>query len=46
MYFVIEKPIRRSRYLAARPWTSIAMGLALVASAFAVISLYHKGLFG
>jgi peptidoglycan/LPS O-acetylase OafA/YrhL len=46
MYFVIEKPIRRSRYLAARPWTSIAMGLALVSSAFVIAALYHKGPFG
>ena len=44
MYFVLEKPIRRSKYLAARPWVSIAMGLTLVSAAFVVASLYHKGI--
>ncbi len=46
MYYVLEKPIRRSRYLASRPWVSIAMGLSLVTAAFCVSELYHKGLFG
>jgi peptidoglycan/LPS O-acetylase OafA/YrhL len=44
MYFVLEKPIRRSSYLAARPWVSIAMGLTLVSAAFVTAELYHKGI--
>jgi peptidoglycan/LPS O-acetylase OafA/YrhL len=44
MYYVLERPIRRSRFLASHPWVSIAMGLALVAAAFGVAALYHKGL--
>jgi hypothetical protein len=42
MYFVLEKPIRRSKYLAARPWVSIAMGLSLVASVFDFATMWHK----
>jgi peptidoglycan/LPS O-acetylase OafA/YrhL len=42
MYYALEKPIRRSRALAARPWVSIAMGLLFVAAAFLVCALYHK----
>jgi peptidoglycan/LPS O-acetylase OafA/YrhL len=34
MFSVLERPIRRSRYLAVRPWTSVAMGAAFVALAF------------
>ena len=44
MYYVLERPIRRSRTLASRPWASIAMGMACVAAAFLVCALYHKGL--
>ncbi|HUD68845.1 MAG TPA: acyltransferase [Acidimicrobiales bacterium] len=44
MYFLLEKPVRRSRYLAARPWMSIAMGASFVASAFVLAALWHKGL--
>ncbi len=44
MYYALEKPIRRSRYLAARPWVSIAMGLALVFAAFTVATHYTKPL--
>jgi len=43
MYYLVERPIRRSRYLASRPWVSIAMGLSLVSSAFVLAVLYHKG---
>ena len=42
MYYVLEKPIRRSKALAARPWVSIAMGVLFVAAAFLVCALYHK----
>jgi peptidoglycan/LPS O-acetylase OafA/YrhL len=41
MYYVLEKPIRRSRMLAVRPWASIAMGLSLVTAAFLVCSLLN-----
>jgi peptidoglycan/LPS O-acetylase OafA/YrhL len=44
MYWLLEKPIRRSRELAVRPWASIAMGLTFVAGAFLVSALLHKGL--
>ena len=43
MYYVLERPIRRSRFLARNPWLSIAMGLAFVTAAFLVCALYHKG---
>jgi peptidoglycan/LPS O-acetylase OafA/YrhL len=46
MYFVLEKPVRRSKYLASRPWVSIAMGLSLVATVFIFATMWHKGLFG
>jgi peptidoglycan/LPS O-acetylase OafA/YrhL len=46
MYYVLEKPIRRSKALAARPWASLALGAAFVLAAFLVCSLYHKGLYG
>ena len=41
MYYALEKPIRRSKALATRPWVSIAMGLLCVAAAFLVCALYH-----
>jgi peptidoglycan/LPS O-acetylase OafA/YrhL len=44
MYAIIERPIRRSSYLARRPWLSIAMGAALVIAAFLVSDLLHPGL--
>ena len=44
MYYALEKPIRRSRALARRPWASIAMGLGFVAAAFLVSALLHKGI--
>jgi peptidoglycan/LPS O-acetylase OafA/YrhL len=34
MYYVLERPIRRSKFLSRHPWWSIAMGLAFVAGAF------------
>ena len=43
MYAVLEKPVRRSRALATRPWASIAMGLSFVAAAFLVSALLQKG---
>jgi peptidoglycan/LPS O-acetylase OafA/YrhL len=43
MYALLEKPIRRSRQLAVRPWASIAMGLTFVAAAFLVSALLQKG---
>jgi peptidoglycan/LPS O-acetylase OafA/YrhL len=45
MYYALERPIRRSRAMAKRPWASIAMGLACVAAAFLVAALLHKSLF-
>jgi peptidoglycan/LPS O-acetylase OafA/YrhL len=44
MYALLEKPIRRSRTLAQRPWASIAMGLGFVAAAFLVALLLHKSI--
>ena len=46
MYYVLEKPIRRSKALATRPWASLAMGAGFVLAAFLVCALYHKGLYG
>jgi peptidoglycan/LPS O-acetylase OafA/YrhL len=43
MYYLMERPIRRSSYLASRPWVSIMMGLSCVAAAFCVCELYHLG---
>jgi peptidoglycan/LPS O-acetylase OafA/YrhL len=44
MYAVVERPIRRSRFLAYRPWLSISMGGALVILAFLVCYLLHPGI--
>jgi peptidoglycan/LPS O-acetylase OafA/YrhL len=44
MYAVVEKPIRRSAFLAYRPWISISMGGALVVAAFLVSYLLHPSL--
>jgi hypothetical protein len=44
MYAVVERPIRRSRFLAYRPWLSISMGGALVILAFLVCYLLHPGM--
>jgi peptidoglycan/LPS O-acetylase OafA/YrhL len=42
MYYVLERPIRRSKVLARHPWWSIAMGLALVGGAFLFAVQYQK----
>ncbi len=42
MFEILEKPILRSRVLAARPWTSIAIGIGFVVLAFGVSALVHK----
>jgi peptidoglycan/LPS O-acetylase OafA/YrhL len=42
MYYVLERPIRRSRFLARRPMFSIAMGLSLVGGTFLLAVLYQK----
>jgi peptidoglycan/LPS O-acetylase OafA/YrhL len=44
MYAFVERPIRRSSYLAHRPWLSIAMGGAMVLTAFLVCDLLHPGI--
>jgi peptidoglycan/LPS O-acetylase OafA/YrhL len=44
MYAVIERPIRRSPFLAYRPWLSISMGGAFVIAAFLVSYLLHPSL--
>jgi peptidoglycan/LPS O-acetylase OafA/YrhL len=44
MYAVVEKPIRRSAFLAYRPWMSISIGGALVVAAFLVSYLLHPSL--
>jgi peptidoglycan/LPS O-acetylase OafA/YrhL len=40
MYAVVEKPIRRSAFLAYRPWMSISMGGALVCRGVSVLFSY------
>jgi peptidoglycan/LPS O-acetylase OafA/YrhL len=45
MYYVFERPIRRNRFLARRPWLSIAMGLAFVLAAWLLCDLYTKSLY-
>jgi peptidoglycan/LPS O-acetylase OafA/YrhL len=42
MYYVLERPIRRSKILARHPWWSIAMGLALVGGTFLFAVQYQK----
>ena len=42
MYYALERPIRRARSLAVRPWASIAMGLACVGAALLSTVLIHK----
>jgi peptidoglycan/LPS O-acetylase OafA/YrhL len=44
MYALIERPIRRSPFLAYRPWLSISMGGAFVITAFLVSYLLHPSL--
>lgn len=44
MYYVVERPIRRSKVLARHPWVSIAMGLVLVLAAFLVATWLTKSL--
>jgi peptidoglycan/LPS O-acetylase OafA/YrhL len=44
MYAVVERPIRRSAFLGYRPWLSIAVGGALVLTAFLVCYLLHPSL--
>lgn len=44
MYYIMEKPIRHSKYLASRPWVSIAMGLSLVATVFVFATMWHKAI--
>jgi peptidoglycan/LPS O-acetylase OafA/YrhL len=44
MYAIIERPIRRSSFLAHRPWLSIAMGATMVLTAFLVCDLLHPSL--
>lgn len=44
MYAGVERPIRRSAFLGYRPWLSIAMGGALVLTAFLFCYLLHPGL--
>ncbi len=44
MYAIIERPIRSSSFLANRPWLSIAMGGAMVISAFLVCILLQPNL--
>jgi peptidoglycan/LPS O-acetylase OafA/YrhL len=42
MYYVLERPIRRSRFLARRPLFSITMGLTLVGGTFLLAVLYQQ----
>ncbi len=44
MYAVVERPIRRSPFLAYRPWVSISMGGAMIVAAFLVCYLLHPSL--
>lgn len=41
MFYVLERPIRRSKYLARHPVVSIAVGLCFVAGAFLFCYLLH-----
>jgi peptidoglycan/LPS O-acetylase OafA/YrhL len=44
MYYAIEHPIRRARFLVRAPGLSVAMGLLLVFVAFTVCALLQKGM--
>jgi peptidoglycan/LPS O-acetylase OafA/YrhL len=44
MYFLLERPIRRSRYLAEHPILSIALGLAFVGAALLVCEYLRQPL--
>jgi peptidoglycan/LPS O-acetylase OafA/YrhL len=44
MYAIVERPIRRSSFLAYRPWLSISIGVAMVLAAFLFCELLHPSL--
>lgn len=42
MYYLWERPIRRSRFLAKRPYLSIALGILLVLGTYMFVTSYTK----